>query len=403
MPRNPAIDISWTNPASQPRLGDLRPFYETYDFGSAVCASDPEQVVVPLSRGHNDDHKSFLSNASRLRDYLDSLPGVDAASRIHLSAHSGGGSVLALSAPFENLPVERIKLLDATYSEEASRPLVQWLAMPHLSRRLLEVHSVTEGTAVAARKMRLEAGPTTRDDSGVRLQRIPGASLKVEVHLSGAYDHYSIVPARFVNAPDPGQNILIVGDSHSAGTFGMTLDRLFRKSSGNQVRTVASCGSIIRWWYTGQATPCGFLEIPENGARIQSARSGTPLIQKILASKRPEVVIVELGANYLIGYPEAALRNDVTRLLGDIQKSNARCIWVGPPHMRRWDRELDHWVPLLRSLVEKSCLWIDSRSFTRYPETGGDGVHYEAASLRPLAEKWAGEIHRVINENHAKP
>ena len=397
-PRHPDIDFAWTNPNLNPTLRDLRAFTEFYDFASAVCAPEPETILLPISRGHNDDHRAFFTSSRHLREYLESIRTGISTPPLRLSAHSGGGRILAGMVPFEGLSVERIQLFDAIYSAETSESLLKWLTEPHRSQRTLEVHSVTAPTAGPAQKMRLNRGPLTRETPTVRLERTPESVLRVEVDLSGILDHYSVVPERFARPVARGRNLLIIGDSHSAGTFGQTLDGLFRKDSTNQVRTVASCGSIIHWWYHGQPTTCGFLSIDESGKKVQVPRSSTPAITNILETKKPELAIIELGANYVRGYSEATLRNDVARLLSDLRKTGTECVWIGPPQMRRFESELRHWVPLLKSLVEKSCLWIDSRELTAYPASGGDGVHYETPFLRPLAEKWAQDIHRLVLE-----
>ncbi len=386
-PRNRAVDFAWNNPQRQPTLKELRTFADFYDFASAACAVQPEKVLIPLSRGHNDDHLTGFSSPERFRAYVESIREEEPSIPLRLSAHSGGGKILASLAPFEGMRVERIKLFDATYSSERSMPFLQWISEPDSPGRILEVYSVTTSTAEPARELQ-------------RLMENEQERLRVEIDLSGALDHYSIVPARFRVLPDKKRSVLILGDSHTVGTFGQTLDRLFRADPEQQVRTFASCGSIIRWWYTGRETNCGYLGVDESGEKFETTRFRTPLIPKLLGPKKPDLIVIELGANYVMGYPEATMKADFARLLEDIRKTGAGCAWVGPPHMRRFDSELKTLVPAIRSLVEKSCTWIDSRDFTSYPPSGGDGIHYGTPVLRPLAEKWAREVFQAINQKN---
>jgi hypothetical protein len=388
-PRNPSVDFAWKTPSIQPKLGELEKFTSFYDFASAACAPVPEKVAIPLSRGHNDDYKTGFPTPERFRAYVEQLQAEDSPLPLRISAHSGGGNILAKLTPFEGLHVERVKLLDTTYRLEKALAFLPWISEPDTPDRVLEVYSVTPATAGPAREMQRLLGDEPQ-------------RFRLEIDLTGTYDHYSIVPARFRVVPEQKRKVLILGDSHTVGTYGQTLDRLFRADPGQQVRTFGSCGSIIRWWYTGQSTTCGYLGIDESGRKVESARLPTPFIPKILSAQKPDLTIVELGANYMVGYPESAIRADVARLLEDIRKSGTRCVWVGPPHMRRFDSELRIFVPFLRSLVEKTCTWIDSREFTSYPASGGDGIHYGTPALKPLAEKWAREIFRAINQNHPK-
>ena len=198
--------------------------------------------------------------------------------------------------------------------------------------------------------------------------------------------------------PDPSEarSILLMGDSHSVGPFGKTLDSGLRKLPDTSVRTIASCGSIIRWFYTGTPTSCGSLQIDESGKATEAVKAPTPLLKEVLAEKTPDLVIVELGANYMIGYPEATLTRDVERLLGDLETTGAKCLWVSPPDSRKYREERKDLVLRLEKLVSGRCQWFDSIHHTHYPDTGGDGVHYNTQSLTPIAKEWAGQVLNVV-------
>ncbi len=186
--------------------------------------------------------------------------------------------------------------------------------------------------------------------------------------------------------------VLIVGDSHSVGTFGKTFHEQLRQKTIQPVELRASCGSIIRWWYTGQETPCGYLEISPEGTQRSLKRARTPLIPALFDSVKPSTVIVALGSNYLRGYPDATLFDDVRRLLLDIQRIGARCIWIGPPTMAKFRAELPEFMHRLEALLHSSCILIDSRPFTRYPEGARDGIHFDWEELKPIAREWAREV-----------
>lgn len=188
------------------------------------------------------------------------------------------------------------------------------------------------------------------------------------------------------------KSILLMGDSHSVGPFGRTLDSLLRKLPDAQVRTVGSCGSIIRWFYTGTPTSCGSLQIDRAGKISEATKAPTPLVQEMIAAEKPDLMIIELGANYMVGYPEATLTRDVERLLEDVEAIGARCLWVSPPDSRKYRDQRKILVARLEKLVKDRCQWFDSLQHTRYPDTGGDGVHYNTSALNPIAKEWARQV-----------
>lgn len=200
----------------------------------------------------------------------------------------------------------------------------------------------------------------------------------------------------FVPTMASASSTLLIGDSHSVGAFGKTLDSHLRADKTREVRTVASCGSIIRWFYTGAPTPCGFLQIDSAGKVTEALKSPTPLLSGLLAESKPDLIIVELGANYMVGYPDATLIRDVDQLLNDIDSTGAKCLWVSPPDSRKYREERKLLVARLEKLVSSRCQWFDSLQFTRYPDTGGDGVHYSTSSMIPIAKEWASQVYKVV-------
>jgi hypothetical protein len=189
---------------------------------------------------------------------------------------------------------------------------------------------------------------------------------------------------------------LFIGDSHSAGTFGEALDSKLRTLPDMKVRSVGSCGSIIHWWYTGTPTPCGYRSVEQNGKVTTSLKAPTPLVKDLIKENSPDLIIVEFGTNYVKGYPDETLIHDVKRLLGDIDQTHAKCLWVGPPDSRKYRTSLPPLSDRLEKLISGQCQWVNSREYTHYPETGGDGVHYETTALHPIARAWAEAVFKIV-------
>lgn len=196
--------------------------------------------------------------------------------------------------------------------------------------------------------------------------------------------------------------ILLIGDSHTVGTFGHELDRLLRRREGAVVETRGSCGSSPRHWRSGWTTNCGFFARRADGSQDSGRSAPTPILADLLAGHRPGLVVIALGAN-LIGSRalEAAVRRETQGVLDTLAAADAppACVWVGPPHGRNKPVErLDLLYDTLQATLRNRCAFIDSRPFLDYPETGGDGAHYDAlgAEGRRMAREWAAQVERRI-------
>lgn len=182
--------------------------------------------------------------------------------------------------------------------------------------------------------------------------------------------------------------VLLIGDSHSVGPFGWYLDENLRKT-GHNVATYASCGSIAKWWTTSQKTTCGFYSNDLNNQVTRANTHPTPKLENILADVRPDVVIVELGANYQNTPSDEFARGDLKNLLKMIRESGAKCFWITPPDKRLNRDSAPRIERLIREAVGDECPIFDSTKVTKYPAIGGDGVHYWFPAGMPVARQWA--------------
>ena len=186
--------------------------------------------------------------------------------------------------------------------------------------------------------------------------------------------------------------VLLVGDSHCVGPFGWRLDALLREA-GHKTATYASCGSIAQWWVTGKPTPCGYFFRDLDGKIEKGQKGRTPIFTELLAEVKPEAVIVELGANYA-GLPsdEFAI-GDMAGLTEKIKAAGAACFWVTRPDSRKGREDIPRILALTYKAVSDKCKIFDSTTVTRYPETGGDGIHYWSPEGTPVANAWAQYVY----------
>ena len=182
--------------------------------------------------------------------------------------------------------------------------------------------------------------------------------------------------------------VMLIGDSHSVGPFGWYLDENLRKE-GYKVATYASCGSIGTWWTTQQKTTCGYYSNDLEGKVTKANTHATPKLSALLSEVKPEVVIVELGSNYVKLTNDEAAKNDMKAFVKQIKDAGASCFWISAPDMRLYRDQLPRLSKLVNEAVGNDCAIYDSTSVTSYPATGGDGIHYWFGAGMPIARKWA--------------
>ena len=182
--------------------------------------------------------------------------------------------------------------------------------------------------------------------------------------------------------------VLFIGDSHSVGPFGWAFDQHLR-DAGHTVGTYASCGSIPRWWFTGQKTTCGYFSRDLKGEKLQSKEAQTPLINNLLQEMKPDVVVMEFGGNYVKTPSDDFVISDIKKIVTHVKSTGAQCFWITNPDTRNFRSELPRIVSLIKTAVGNDCPIFESQLVTRYPETGGDGVHYWNTLGTPIAKAWA--------------
>lgn len=193
--------------------------------------------------------------------------------------------------------------------------------------------------------------------------------------------------------------ILYVGDSHSVGSFGIQENALLRRLKGFQVATYAICGSSPQWWMQGGKTNCGYFFSDTGGHEQRGWEAETPLLAKLLKEHQPRYTVVELGAN-MYGMPADMIEQTANEMALAIVSSGSKCIWIGPPHARiQPEPGLSVLFDALQRGVGQYCLLFDSRKFTTYPDSGGDGIHFDSLgeSGQIAAGNWALSAYYAFN------
>lgn len=185
--------------------------------------------------------------------------------------------------------------------------------------------------------------------------------------------------------------VLFVGDSHSVGPFGWALDQNLR-DAGHTVATYASCGSIPKWWTTGQKTTCGFFSRNLLGHKISLNSGPTPIMDDLLRDIKPEVVMIEFGGNYLNTPSDEFVKKDIKNFVDKVKAAGAACFWITQPDSRHLRSEIPRVIRLIKESVGNDCPVFESQLVTNYPANGGDGTHYWSPTLTPIAKSWANQV-----------
>ncbi len=189
-------------------------------------------------------------------------------------------------------------------------------------------------------------------------------------------------------------DVLLLGDSHTVGAFGRVLDGLLRKTG--RVTTLARGGISAHQWLTGEGLSYGYWDRFADGTESRGQVAETPRIDVLLAAEAPATVVVALGAN-LMGAPGEFIRESTEGLA--LALSGRPCFWIGPPHARAAsDAERERVIQAILAGIGGRCAFIDSRPHARYPDSGGDGVHFDhlGDAGRALAEGWARAVFRQL-------
>ncbi len=204
-------------------------------------------------------------------------------------------------------------------------------------------------------------------------------------------------PFAFAAAPLPVK-VLLIGDSLSVGGFGDGMQAsLLGKYGPRQVAIYASCGSSPEDWIKGGfVTPCGYRQTTPAGSFLHEYRDGvrphpvkTPALRTVLGHYRPQMVIVQLGTNWMdalaeTSHPDATgYRRIISDFVRQLQRANpaVEIFWVLPPasskYPARVHKEVENWIN--EASHKLNFHTINSRRITgpyRAGKSGGDGVHY---------------------------
>ena len=166
--------------------------------------------------------------------------------------------------------------------------------------------------------------------------------------------------------------VLLVGDSHTVGSFGDAL----KKEVGSNLHAYGVVGISAPWylrdpvcgggncpWKLGYRTP---KEVVEYGKMLPAKFPG---LQSLLDDVDPKMVIVELGTNDAGNCSSSNPAEKMLAMVKMIRGKGIPCFWVGPPVYLRGSAPYGACGERYNSFVDKilnaiegaGCKFIDSR------------------------------------------
>lgn len=227
------------------------------------------------------------------------------------------------------------------------------------------------------------------------------------------------------------EKVLIVGDSHSCGTFGVQLIKDFRLK-GDKATMYCAPGKTIYEFLTGvnMAGVCktynssnydskNNFSIPINSQGKYSMQACPELkFEKMLIHENPDKVVIALGTNSL-GRNRKADYDRMTQMIQDFKTSSGSqtsCDWISPPRLdwgkgsalkfvtaqnaRKKQNPSNKEIPFIKDysiIIEnvrdqsQRCHIIDSYKYTQLNQTA-DGIHRYGAP----AIVWANGVFSEI-------
>jgi hypothetical protein len=207
---------------------------------------------------------------------------------------------------------------------------------------------------------------------------------------------FLIILALLVSITAKARNIVHIGDSHSAGVFGFEMSKLLNANSSITSASYGSCGAVARWYFTGQATKCGYFHHDENGNRDRGTKIETPLLENITKNFTPDIAIIQFAGNYM-GYSNKFIKQDTLKMAQYFIDRGATCYWVGAPDSRTKRERRAEVKKIIQANIGNLCHFIDSTLYTKYPATGGDGIHYWGTEGSKIARSWAKNVIDIVN------
>ena len=187
-----------------------------------------------------------------------------------------------------------------------------------------------------------------------------------------------------VSARAAAPKVLVIGDSHSVGPFGSSLDQVLR-AAGRDTALDAVCGASSSWWIGPKRSKLSICYSVHGYGGKNSPQNGAPAAQPPTADElltpAPDTVVFALGSN---AEGTAAQTADGAAALLNLVPPGTKCYWVGPPPMPKRLAAIDAFYKLLPKISARTnpaCVLIDSRRLIQPSQAAANDHFYGAPAV----------------------
>jgi len=204
--------------------------------------------------------------------------------------------------------------------------------------------------------------------------------------------------------PRSGNKLLVIGASHTMGSFGKKLERLWRDEYGGTHRCAVS-GSRTVHWISGSDHDSfksgGGKGICVNERREEKVLDHVPAFSQVLDSADPDVVVIALGTNMVKFASTEDGARKIRKRVGDLTAlvpDGVHCVWVGPPmstHKKLWEH-VPKTASEIKSGLAGKCSFVDSVPLTSPAMLYKDKIHLTSAGGKRWAERVFERVQNVL-------
>lgn len=224
-------------------------------------------------------------------------------------------------------------------------------------------------------------------------------------------------------------NIIVIGDSHSAGPFGRYLVNNLSELPTVNVALYGHASSAPLHWIGSKKyklsggvqhllnyeekkyqnpTPTDWrakVEVPKLEVILKELAFHKSWQRKI-GSQKIDVAVIALGANdYRAisdsnGKPTSSYKKRleyISHMIDELERQNIQCLWVGPPDgIKKTSSRQKLLYDFLKDGIQQRCELFNSNHFKA---TDCDGVHFSCAKGNAKAKQWASEVSEFVKMN----
>lgn len=146
--------------------------------------------------------------------------------------------------------------------------------------------------------------------------------------------------------------VLLLGDEQMLSQQGDDAYTQIRALPKVSAHALYLCGAQPETFLDGKSTDCGFFDRGYDGQTKRGPTGQATSLANLLAQEKPNYVVLVTGMNPGALTTEQ-LQQSFRRFAGVVRKTDAKCIWVGPPPGVSRDRVVSRYYDAIQKISEE--------------------------------------------------